>query len=127
MSANQRNGSYHTTRTMARNIAGQLQFGVHLKVNQQLKYLNKGSAHTPACFKAISTGVCKRIAKLTTINSSNKDVKISDRYPSHFEALERAGLIESDAIPTLGDQQRRMAVEKAVEEVKQAKKKRDRD
>jgi hypothetical protein len=37
---------------------GTLKFGVHLKLNQQLKYLNAGSAHTPGCFKAIMTGVC---------------------------------------------------------------------
>ena len=30
-----------------------LKFQVHLKNNQQLKYLNKGSAHTRACLKAI--------------------------------------------------------------------------
>jgi hypothetical protein len=29
---------------------GTLKFGVHLKPNQQLKYLNAGSAHTPGCF-----------------------------------------------------------------------------
>jgi hypothetical protein len=37
---------------------GTLKYGVHLTLNQQLKYLNAGSAHTPGCFKAITTGVC---------------------------------------------------------------------
>ena len=31
----------------------ELQFKVHLKENQQLKYLNSGSEHPQACYKAI--------------------------------------------------------------------------
>ena len=36
---------------------GNLQFGVHLKPNQKLKYLDTTSTHTPHCFKAIVSGV----------------------------------------------------------------------
>jgi hypothetical protein len=46
---------------------GNLQFKVHLKENQILKYLNCGSTHTEACFAAIPTGaVMKRLASLTS-------------------------------------------------------------
>ena len=41
---------------------GDLHFNVHLKPNQKLKYLNKGSSHQPAIFDVIVTGVCKRLA-----------------------------------------------------------------
>jgi hypothetical protein len=49
-----------------------LSFGVHLKLNQQLKYLNKGSAHTSGCFLAITNGVCKWLTKLTMIIETTK-------------------------------------------------------
>ena len=35
----------------------ELTFNVHIKPNQEIKYLNDGSSHTPGCFKAITTGV----------------------------------------------------------------------
>ena len=38
---------------------GELQFWVHLKENQQLKYLNRGSKHTEACFQVIPSGVLR--------------------------------------------------------------------
>jgi hypothetical protein len=34
-----------------------LSFGVHLKPNQQLKYLNNSSSHTDSCLKAITNSV----------------------------------------------------------------------
>ena len=52
---------------------GELQFRVHLKPNQELKCLNKGSTHTKACFKATPAGVFNRLAKLTTMTDENKD------------------------------------------------------
>ena len=52
---------------------GELQFQVYMKPNQQMKYLNKGSAHTHACFKAIPNGVYQRLAKLTTMTEENGD------------------------------------------------------
>ena len=32
-------------------------FGVHVKPNQQIQYLNNGSMHTKACLRAIPEGV----------------------------------------------------------------------
>ena len=82
-----------------------LQFRVHLKPNQQLKYLNRGSSHTPGCFKAIPTGVCKRLAKLTTLTEENKNKKMDELYPVHFGALSDANLLDKIQIPTLEQQQ----------------------
>ena len=45
---------------------GDLQFRDHLKANQQLKYLNRGSTHMEACFQAIPSGVLRHLATLTT-------------------------------------------------------------
>lgn len=80
-----------------------LHFQVHLKENQQLKYLNKGSSHTNPCFKAIPKGVCQRLAKLTTVTKENGDKPLNEIYPNHFKALEHAGLIE-EKVPTLREE-----------------------
>ena len=46
-----------------------LEFRVHLKPNQLLKYLNKGSTHTTACFKAIPSGIIRRLTSLTSLTT----------------------------------------------------------
>ena len=46
------------------NDDGEPNFWVHLKKNQAIKYLNKGSPHKKACFKATPLGVLNRLAKL---------------------------------------------------------------
>jgi hypothetical protein len=43
-----------------------LSFSVFIKPNQELKYLNADSSHTPGCFKAIPKGISHRLALLTT-------------------------------------------------------------
>jgi len=52
---------------------GGLQFRGHLKPNQQLKHQNAETIHTKASFKAIPSGVCKNMSKLTTIMKKNKN------------------------------------------------------
>lgn len=42
----------------------ELQFQVHIKPNQKLKYLNNNSTHLPLVFKAIPSGVLERLGKL---------------------------------------------------------------
>jgi hypothetical protein len=49
--------------------SGSLKFGVHMKPNQQLKYLNSSSSHNPGCIKAIPNGVSHRLAKLTSVDN----------------------------------------------------------
>jgi len=70
---------------------GNLQFRVHLKPNQQLKCLNADSIHTKARFKAMPSGVCKRLSKLTTITETNKNLPLDKICPQHFQALQQAG------------------------------------
>ena len=81
---------------------GNLQFSAFCKPNQQLKYLNSTSNHSPATFKAIPHGVALRLALLTTVDESNKDKSISDLHPAHFSALKSAGLC-SEPLPSVGD------------------------
>jgi hypothetical protein len=57
-----------------------LKFGVHMKPNQQLKYLNAGSAHTPGCFNAIKTGVCYPLTKLTTVDEDSVYLKLDEIF-----------------------------------------------
>ena len=79
-----------------------LQFKVHLKKNQVLKYLNRGSAHTKAVFKSIPYGVVRRLTILTSITPENENVPINELYPVHTAALENAGLVPPNhQYPTL--------------------------
>jgi hypothetical protein len=59
---------------------GNLQFRVHLKENQVLKYLNCRSMHTDACFAASSTGVMKRLASLTTRTEKSELTTMDELY-----------------------------------------------
>ena len=79
----------------------QLTFKVHMKENQVLKYLNKGSAHTSACFKSIPHGVLRRLSMLTSITPENKDTPLNHLYPEHTRALEHAQLPVPRTYPTL--------------------------
>jgi hypothetical protein len=105
-----------------------LKFGVHLKPNQQLKYLNVGSAHTPGCFKAIMTGVCYRLTKLTTINENSANMKLNEIYPEHFSALNKADLLKNFEAPTLGTKvaELKAALEDEVRQATKKRKERDR-
>jgi hypothetical protein len=94
-----------------------------MKPNQQLKYLNAGSAHTPGCFKAIKTGVCYCLTKLTTVNEDSVDLKLDEIYPEHFDALNKANLLKDFEAPTLGVKMAELELA-SKDEVGQATKKR---
>jgi len=96
---------------------GSLQFQVHLKPNQQLKHLNADSIHTNACFKAIPSGVYKRLSKLTTVADANKDLPLDQLYPQHLKALHHAGLV-TNKIPTLTEQLQHNEEAKAIKKAK---------
>jgi hypothetical protein len=81
---------------------GDLRFRVHLKPNQQLKYLNKGSTHTEACFAAIPNGVLKRLALLTTRTEISEVTRMDILYPLHAKAL-RAANLAPPIFPTHGE------------------------
>lgn len=104
----------------------ELEFRVHLKPNQQLKYLNKGSCHTSECFRSIQQGVQKRLAKITTKTEENANQTLDDIYPDHFAALYQADLV-SNVIPTLAKAQAEQETELISGENAALKKKRERD
>lgn len=79
-----------------------LAFRVLVKPNKQIKYLSSNSSHSLSCFKAINTGVCHHLTKLTSIDKTNGDKRLSDLYPRHFDALDLAKLV-SEPAPTLAD------------------------
>jgi hypothetical protein len=72
---------------------GNLQFIVHLKENQVLKYLIRGSTHTETCFAAIPTGVMKRLASLTTRTDKLESMRMDELYSMHAKALQTAILV----------------------------------
>ena len=79
-----------------------LKFQVHLKPNQILKYLNKGSSHTNACTKAIPAGVLRRLAILTSPTPETENMPLNQLYPKHTAALQKSKLISPDfEFPTL--------------------------
>ena len=79
----------------------ELKFRVHMKPNQVLKYLNKGSAHTNACFRAIPHGVLRRLTVLTSLTPETENLTIDQLYPEHIRALEKAKLPTPKVYPTL--------------------------
>ena len=74
------------------NKRNELNFRVHVKENQKLKYLNSDSTHTKCCLKAIPCGIFGRLAKLTSTSRSKLETRIDKLYPNHTNALEIAGL-----------------------------------
>lgn len=79
---------------------GGLRFRVHLKPNQQLLYLNRGSSHTSPCYRAIKSGVLGRLAKLTSATAANLGRPMHQLYPEHTKALQQAGL-SGPVLPTM--------------------------
>ena len=79
-----------------------LQFMVHRKKDQKLKYLNKGSSHPNSCFCAIPYGVFLRLCKLTSQTKANLGRRIDELYPDHALALCKARLIQGE-FPTMRD------------------------
>ena len=107
-----------------------LAFRVHLKPNQQLKYLNKGSSHTTSCFKAIPHGVEHRLTKLTTVTEANKDAKLDDLYPIHYQAMRNSrlpGIEQSLSTPTLATAAAKLETTQTDKEAAEKKKRRERD
>ena len=72
-----------------------------MKENQELKYLNEGSAHTKATFKSIPSGVLRRLSVLTSLTPETENEPLNKLYPFHAAALEEAGLPTPKIYPTL--------------------------
>eukprot|EP00984_Skeletonema_dohrnii_P021597 scaffold10835_cov137-Skeletonema_dohrnii-CCMP3373.AAC.2 len=108
----------------------ELQFRVHLKPNQELKYLNKDSAHTKATFEVIPHGVLRCLTSLTSVHEDNEDTTLDVLYPKHIEALERAGLPLPKVYPTLKEANEKLkndTILRSTEEEQQRRKKLQKD
>jgi len=79
-----------------------LQFKVHLKPHQTLRYLNRFSCHRHSTFADIPEGVFTRLARLTTVTDETMNLGLDVLYPHHTSALQQAGLAPK-RFPTLGD------------------------
>ena len=91
----------------------ELTFNVHIKPNQEIKYLNNGSSHTPGYFKAITMGVCYCLMKITSINDDNRDKKLDELHPLYFKVvLSKAKLLKEIEIPTL--KEKKALIEESV-------------
>ena len=73
-----------------------LAFKVHEQENQLLNYVSRYSVHTQACFASIISEVVHRLSVVTTVTPENQDNPISQLYPDHVAAVERANLIPPD-------------------------------
>jgi predicted GIY-YIG superfamily endonuclease len=108
-------------------IDATLSFGVHLKPNQQLKYLNNSSSHTDSCLKAITNSVCKCLTTLTTITEENENQKLDDAYPLHFEALAKANLLCGAKVPTFAQVHKKLQEQEEDVLTRDLLKRRERD
>ena len=74
------------------NDNGELQFQVHWKAKQKLKYLNKGSTYTNATFNAIPIRIFNRFTILTSRKIKDAQMRIDEKYQGYANALTKDGL-----------------------------------
>ena len=80
-----------------------LNFGVHRKPGELVKYLNTDSHHHRHHKSAVLSGVELRLALLTTRTPENAKMSLSDIYPDKHDALRLAGQLKLDQkMRTLG-------------------------
>ena len=77
----------------------ELKFQVHMKPNQNLKYLNSDITYMSSTFRAIPNGVLGRLSKLTSKSKKLDDTPINKVHPHHSKALQIAG-IAPEKFPT---------------------------
>ena len=81
---------------------GDLQFEAFREKVQKLKYFGKENTHIPGTLRAIPSGVLNSLAKLTLRNPSIHAEAVDKIYPTHANALHKAGLAPH-VFPTMGD------------------------
>ena len=90
---------------MSFDVNQDLCFGIYMKPNFKLKYLNVGSTHHKASINTVPQGVTICLAGLTTITRTtrNEDESLSIIYPDIYKALQASGYMRCNAqIPNLG-------------------------
>jgi hypothetical protein len=77
------------------NEKDKLNFKVHQKPNELVKYLNSHSHHHCHHKTAVLSGVELRLALLTSFTPANANLSMSDIYPDKHEALHIAGQLKT--------------------------------
>ena len=75
---------------------------MYQKPNQELKYLNRESAHAWHTFQVIPTGISKRLTGLRTVDNKVPKMQIEDIYPETVDVLRTTKLIGKQT-PTFGE------------------------
>ena len=70
----------------------ELEYQVHRKPSQKLKFLNKGRTHKNAMINKIPSGIFYRLEKIIWRMKKNAQMKIDERYQGHTKTLSKAGL-----------------------------------
>ena len=70
-----------------------LQFLVLRKKGHQLRYIGKGSTHTPGTLCTVPLGVINCLEKLTLCKPIFHSERVENVYRDHMEALREVGLI----------------------------------
>ena len=105
---------------------GDLQFGLFREKGQLLKYVGKQSTHTPGTLHAIPSGVLNRLAKLTQEKPSIHAEAVEKIYPSHANALHKAGLAPP-VFPQMGDLWRKQDQKVEIEKERDVSEKKNRN
>ena len=66
---------------------GGLKFGVFKKKGKQLKYISKGSTHTPSTLCEIPSEFLNRLAKFTSYKINFHSERVENVYPNHTNTL----------------------------------------
>eukprot|EP00957_Ditylum_brightwellii_P134777 10275506-Ditylum_brightwellii.AAC.1 len=80
----------------------ELQFAVHHKENQTIKFVSKDSCNRPSVFKLIPAGFFTCMGRLTSLTLQNAKISIMKLYPLHDKAFKKANLLLKN-VPTVGD------------------------
>ncbi len=96
----------------------ELNFRVHMKPKQKLKYLNSDSTHMPSIFRAIPIGVLGRLSKLTSKNNKMDKTTIDKVYRNHANVLKVAGIAPKIFLTFLELEKLRIKFTKSEKELK---------
>ena len=102
------------------NADGELEYQVHQKPKQKLKFLNKRGTHMNATFNTTPNGIFYRLTKLTSITKNNAQMKIYERYQVHAKALYKARL-DPKTFPTLKEIWKKLGASKLNNDTKREK------
>ena len=112
----------HLDKEMHWSDRGSLHFGVCLKPNQLLKYLNTDSSHPLPLLQGSDKGSDGQISQTYNPNRRQQGKSIAEIYPKHTEALAEAGY-KTGNLPTLQEALAKATKDEAKIKEKETKKK----